>query len=159
MDKIRPCLWYDGQAEEAANFYVSLFGDGEVEKVVRSPLDNPGSAEGSVMMVEFRLANQHFLGLNGGPYFKFNEAVSFSFLTEDQAETDRLWDALTADGGEESECGWLKDRYGMSWQITPRRLMELVGDPDRDKAKRAMSAMMTMKKIDIATIERAAEQG
>src|SRR5688572_12534223 len=152
MSKITPCLWYDGDAEEAANFYVSLLPDSRIDNIMRSPADNPSGPEGSVLLVEFTLAGQKYAGLNGGPLFKFTEAVSFMIMTEDQAETDRLWNALTANGGEESMCGWLKDRWGLSWQITPRRLLQLNSDPDRDKARRAMQAMMKMKKIDIAEV-------
>ena len=157
MDKIIPCLWYDGAAEEAANFYVTLFPDSRVDAVQRSPADNPSMKEGGVLVVEFTLAGQNYIGLNGGPQFKFTEAISLQVRTEDQAETDRLWDALIADGGAESQCGWLKDRWGLSWQITPKRLLELVGDPDKDRARRAMEKMLTMHKIDIAAIERAAD--
>jgi predicted 3-demethylubiquinone-9 3-methyltransferase (glyoxalase superfamily) len=156
MQKITPCLWFDGDAEEAAGFYVTLFPDSRIDTVVRSPADNPSMKEGGVLVVEFTLARQAYVGLNGGPQFPFTEAVSFQVRTDDQEETDRLWKALTANGGKESMCGWLKDRWGLSWQISPKRLLELVGDPDRDRARRAMEAMMTMKKIDIATIESAA---
>jgi predicted 3-demethylubiquinone-9 3-methyltransferase (glyoxalase superfamily) len=158
MSKIIPCLWYDGNAEEAANFYVTLFADSRVDTVVRSPADNPSMKEGGILVVEFTLAGQPYIGLNGGPQFKFTEAVSFQVRTEDQAETDRLWKALTADGGAESMCGWLKDRWGLSWQITPKRLLELIADKDRDRARRAMEAMLKMKKIDIAEVERAADR-
>lgn len=159
MDKIIPCLWYDGQAEEAAGFYVSLFEDSRIDRVVRSPADTPSGPAGQVLAVEFTLAGRQYIGLDGGPMFKFNEAVSLQVQTEDQAETDRLWDALTADGGEESVCGWLKDRWGLSWQITPRRLTELTMGADKDQARRAMEAMMSMRKIDIDAIERAARGG
>ncbi len=159
MQKIRPCLWYDHTGEDAANFYVTLFPDSRVDNVQRSPADNPSMKEGGVLVVEFTLAGQEYIALNGGPHFKFNEAISLQVLTEDQEETDRLWDALTANGGEESQCGWLKDRWGLSWQITPKRLLELMGDPDKDKARRAMEKMLTMQKIDIAAVERAAEGG
>jgi len=157
MSKITPCLWYDGNAEEAANFYVTLFPDSRVDNVVLSPADNPSMKEGGVLVVEFTLAGQPYIGLNGGPQFPFTEAVSFQVGTEDQAETDRLWDALTANGGQESMCGWLKDRWGLSWQITPKRLLELIADPDKDRARRAMEAMLKMHKIDIAEVERAAD--
>ena len=157
MQKIRPCLWYDHDGEEAANFYVTLFPDSRVDNVQRSPADNPSMKEGGVLVVEFTIAGQDYIALNGGPHFKFNEAISLQVLTEDQEETDRLWEALTANGGEESQCGWLKDRWGLSWQITPKRLIELMGDPDRDRARRAMEKMLTMRKIDIAAVERAAE--
>jgi predicted 3-demethylubiquinone-9 3-methyltransferase (glyoxalase superfamily) len=157
MDKIVPCLWYDGDAEAAANLYVTLFPDSRVDNVQRSPADNPSMKEGGVLVVEFTLAGQSYVGLNGGPQFPFTEAISLQVRTEDQAETDRLWDALIADGGEESQCGWLKDRWGLSWQITPGRLLELMGDPDRDRARRAMEAMLKMRKIDIEAVERAAD--
>lgn len=157
MSKIQPCLWYDGTAEEAANFYVSLLPDSRIDNVVKSPADTPSGPKGYVLLVEFTLAGQKFVGLNGGPQFPFTEAVSFQILTEDQAETDRLWNALTADGGQESECSWLKDRWGLSWQIVPKRLLELLADKDPGRAQRAMEAMMQMRKIDIATVERAAD--
>lgn len=159
MEKISPCLWYDGDAEEAAGFYVSLLPDSRIDRVWRSPADTPSGPEGSVLVVEFTLAGRSYLALNGGPQFRFTEAVSFQILTEDQAETDRLWDAITGNGGEESQCGWCKDRWGLSWQITPRRLMELNTDPDPDRARRSMQAMMAMRKIDIAALERAADAG
>jgi predicted 3-demethylubiquinone-9 3-methyltransferase (glyoxalase superfamily) len=154
-DKIVPCLWFDGDGEEAARFYVSLLPDSRIDGVHRSPVDTPSGPADSVLMVEFTLAGRSYLALNGGSAFKFDEAVSFMVMTEDQAETDRLWDALIADGGQESACGWLKDRWGLSWQITPRRLMELTTDPDRERARAAMQAMMTMRKIDIAALDRA----
>ena len=159
MQKITPCLWYDGDAEEAADFYVTLFPDSRVDNVQRSPADNPSMKEGGVLVVEFTLAGQNYIGLNGGPQFPFTEAISLQVRTEDQEETDRLWDALIGNGGEESQCGWLKDRWGLSWQITPKRLLELIGDPDRDRARRAMEKMLQMRKIDIAAIERAADGG
>jgi predicted 3-demethylubiquinone-9 3-methyltransferase (glyoxalase superfamily) len=155
MQKITPCLWFDGNAEEAANFYVTLLPDSRVDEVVRSPTDYPAGKAGDVLTVDFTLAGQRFVGLNGGPEFKFTEAVSFQIHTDDQAETDRLWDALIADGGKPVQCSWLTDRFGLSWQIVPKRLTELIADPDRAKAKRAMEAMMGMVKIDIAALERA----
>ena len=154
-DKIIPCLWFDGDAEAATAFYVSLLPDSRVTAVNRSPVDTPSGPAGSVLTVQFVLAGHDYLALNGGPAFRFTEAVSFMVMTEDQAETDRLWDALIADGGQESECGWLKDRWGLSWQITPRRLMDLTTDPDPARAAAAMQAMMTMRKIDIAALDRA----
>jgi predicted 3-demethylubiquinone-9 3-methyltransferase (glyoxalase superfamily) len=157
MSKIKPCLWFNMNAEEAAAFYVSLLPDSQIDNVMRSPADTPSGPAGTPLVVEFTLAGQQYVGLNGGPMFKFNEAISLMILTEDQAETDRLWDALIANGGEESVCGWLKDRYGLSWQITPRRLLELEQDPDQGRARRAMEAMLKMRKIDIAEIERAAD--
>ena len=153
-DKIMPCIWYDlDQAQEAAELYVSLLPDSRIDHVTRSPTDNPSMKAGGVLTVEFTLAGRAYMGLNGGPQFKHSEAVSFQVLTDDQAETDRLWDALIADGGQASDCGWLRDRWGLSWQITPRRLMELVKDPVRGRA--AMESMMIMQKIDIATLEAA----
>jgi predicted 3-demethylubiquinone-9 3-methyltransferase (glyoxalase superfamily) len=156
MQKITPCLWYNYDGEEAANFYVTLFPDSRIDRVQRSPADNPSMKEGGVLVVEFTLAGQRYVALNGGPLFPFTEAVSMMVRTEDQEETDRLWDALTGNGGEESQCGWLKDKWGLSWQITPKRLLELMSDPDKDKAKRVMEAMLEMRKIDIAALERAA---
>jgi 2-polyprenyl-6-hydroxyphenyl methylase/3-demethylubiquinone-9 3-methyltransferase len=153
--KIAACLWFDGQAEEAANFYASTFSDSRVDAVHRSPGDYPSGKDGDVLMVEFTVLGMSFLGLNGGPQFKFDEAVSFQVYTRDQAETDRLWNAIVANGGSESACGWCKDKFGLSWQITPRALMEAVSDPDRAAAKRAFEAMMTMNKIDVAAIEAA----
>jgi predicted 3-demethylubiquinone-9 3-methyltransferase (glyoxalase superfamily) len=136
---------------------VTLFPDSRVDAVVRSPADTPSGPEDYVMVVEFTLAGQPYIGLNGGPKFPFTEAVSFQVRTADQTETDRLWDALIADGGQERVCGWLKDRWGLSWQITPQRLLDLIADPDRARAKRAMEAMMKMRKIDIAAVEAAAD--
>ena len=157
MDKIIPCLWYNYDAEEAANFYVTLLPDSEIQNVVRSPADTPSNKAGDVLVVEFTLAGRPYIGLNGGPLFRFSEAVSFQIRTEDQAETDRLWDAIVSNGGAESMCGWCKDRWGLSWQITPKRLLELNADPDPARARRAMEAMLEMRKIDIAAVERAAD--
>lgn len=154
-EKIIPCLWYDGTAEEAAAFYTSLLPDSRVDAVHRSPADNPSTSEGAVLVVEFTLAGRKYVGLNGGPHFKFNEAISFQIQTDDQAETDRLWDAIVGNGGQESMCGWCKDKWGMSWQITPRRLVELTYGPDPEIAKAVFQAMMTMRKIDIARLEAA----
>ncbi len=154
-DKIVPCLWFDGDAEAATAFYVSLLPDSRVTAINRSPVDTPSGPAGSVLTVQFVLAGHDYLALNGGPAFRFTEAVSFMLMTEDQAETDHLWDALIADGGSENDCGWLKDRWGLSWQITPRRLMDLTTDPDPTRAAAAMQAMMTMRKIDIAALDRA----
>jgi len=156
-DRIVPCLWFDKNAEEAANFYAATFPDSRVGKVTRSPGDYPSGKEGDVLTVEFTVLGMPFLGLNGGPEFHFDEAVSFMVYTEDQAETDRYWNAIVDNGGSENVCGWCKDRFGLSWQITPRRLMELIADPDREVAKRAFDAMMEMKKIDIAALEAAVE--
>ena len=157
MDKVFPCLWFDGNAAEAANFYVSLLPDSRVDEVVRSPADNPSMKEGGVLVVDFTLAGRKFSGLNGGPNFKFNEAVSFAVRCNDQAEVDRLWDALTADGGEPVQCGWLKDRFGLSWQIVPEEMYEMLSSPDRDGARRAMEAMLKMVKLDLAELKRAFE--
>ena len=152
---IAVCLWFDGQAEEAAHFYATTFPDSHVDAVHRAPGDYPEGKQGDVLTVEFTVLGMPFLGLNGGPTFKFDEAVSFQVYTRDQAETDRYWNAIVGNGGAESECGWCKDRFGLSWQITPRVLMDAYTGPDRAAAKRAFDAMMTMQKIDIATIEAA----
>ena len=158
MSKITPCLWFDNQAaEEAAKFDVSLLPDRLVDSVVRSVSDTPSGPEGMVLTVDFTLAGSQFQGLNGGPDFKFNEAISLSVDCADQAEVDRLWDALTANGGKSGPCGWLKDRWGLSWQIVPRRLGELLGDADPDRARRTMEAMLKMGKLDIAGLEAAAD--
>ena len=157
MTKIAPCLWFDGQAEEAAKLYTSIFPDSRIDKVVRSPADNPSTPAGAVLTVDFTLAGSRFIGLNGGPEFKFNEAVSFSIDCEDQAEVDRYWDALVEGGGEHSVCGWLKDRFGVSWQVVPRQLNEMIESPDRDAAARAMEAMLKMKKIDVEKLREAYE--
>ena len=154
MSKIKPCLWFDGQAEEAATFYVSLLPGSRIDAIHRAPADYPSGKQGDVLTVEFSIAGQEFVGLNGGSYFTFNEAVSFQIFTDDQAETDRLTDALSA-VPEAEQCGWVKDRYGLSWQIVPRVLIERMADPDPARAKRVMEAMMEMKRIDIAAIERA----
>jgi predicted 3-demethylubiquinone-9 3-methyltransferase (glyoxalase superfamily) len=156
MQKVTPCLWFDGQAEQAARFYVSLIPDSRIEKVSRSPVDTPSGPAGSVLTVEFTLAGSRFIALNGGPMYSFTEAVSFQIACADQAEVDRLWPALL-DGGTESQCGWLKDRWGLSWQIVPARLLQLLGDPDPARSRRAAQAMLTMKKINIAELERAAD--
>ena len=156
MSKIKPCLWFDGQAEEAANFYVTLLPESRVNDVVKSPADTPSGPAGMVLTVDFTLAGQDFQGLNGGSDFKFNEAISFSVDCADQAEVDGLWSALTADGGEPGPCGWLKDRWGVSWQIVPRRLVEMLADPDLERARRTMEAMLKMGKIEIAQLEAAA---
>ncbi|HEY0412079.1 MAG TPA: VOC family protein [Allosphingosinicella sp.] len=157
MASLSTCLWFDKQAEEAANFYVSLLPDSRVRNVNRSPADYPNGQKGDVLVVEFTLDGRPFMALNGGPNFKFDEAISMVVTTDGQAETDFYWDALLADGGEPSMCGWLKDRFGLSWQVTPKQLPRLLGDPDRARAKRAMEAMMKMVKIDIAALEAAAD--
>ena len=157
MPAIIPCLWFAGQAEEAARFYVSVFPGSRVLSVNPAPEGTPGTEAGAVLTVEFELDGVRFTGLNGGPQFRFDEAVSFQIDTADQAETDHYWDALVADGGEESVCGWLKDRFGLSWQVVPRRLTELMTDADPGRASRAMQAMLQMRRIDIAAIEAAAD--
>ena len=159
MSRNRVCLWYDHDAQEAAAFYAATFPDSRVGEVFRSPGDYPGGEEGDVLTVEFTVAGIPCVGLNGGPAFTHSEAFSFQILTEDQEETDRLWNAILSNGGEESACGWCKDRWGLSWQITPRALIDGMSSPDREAARRVYEAMMTMRKIDIAVIERAAAGG
>ena len=149
------CLWYNGTAEEAARFYAKTFPNSSVDGVHRAPGDYPDGKQGDVLTVEFTVLGVACLGLNGGPAFKHSEAFSFQIHTEDQAETDRYWNAIVGNGGAESQCGWCKDRWGLSWQISPRALIEAVSGPDRAAAKRAFDAMMEMKKIDIAKIEAA----
>ncbi len=156
MDTITPCLWFDGNAEEAARFYASLLPDSRVDAVHRAPGDYPAGKAGQVLSVEFTLMGRPFFGLNGGPHFKFNEAVSFQIPVGTQAEVDRLTNALSA-VPEAEQCGWVKDRFGLSWQIVPRQLTKLIAEKDPVRAKRAFEAMMKMKRIDIAAIERAAE--
>ena len=149
------CLWYDGNAEQAARFYAETFPDSKVTAVHRAPGDYPSGKQGDVLTVEFTVLGTPCLGLNGGPYFKHSEAFSFQVATDDQAETDRYWNAIVGNGGQESDCGWCKDKWGLSWQITPRVLSEAVTDPDPAAAQRAFKAMMTMRKIDVAAIEKA----
>ena len=149
------CLWYDRDALAAAEFYAKTFPDSRVKGVHRAPLDFPSGKEGDVLTVEFDVCGIPCVGLNGGPAFKQSEAFSFQISTEDQAETDRLWNAIVGNGGAESACGWCKDKWGLNWQISPRVLVEAITSPDKTVAKRAFDAMMTMHKIDIATIERA----
>ena len=149
------CLWYDGTAEEAARFYAATFPDSAVHAVHRAPGDYPSGRQGDVLTVEFTVAGIPCLGLNGGPQFKHSEAFSFQIATDDQAETDRLWNAIVDHGGQASACGWCKDKWGLSWQITPRALIAAITDPDRAAAQRAFEAMMTMGRIDIAAIEAA----
>jgi 2-polyprenyl-6-hydroxyphenyl methylase/3-demethylubiquinone-9 3-methyltransferase len=149
------CLWYDGTAVDAAKFYAATFPDSAVGTIFRAPGDYPAGKEGEVLTVEFTVLGIPCLGLNGGPAFRHSEAFSFQVATDDQAETDRLWNAIIGNAGQASECGWCKDRWGLSWQITPRALTAALADPDRAAAKRAFEAMMTMGKIDIAAIEAA----
>jgi predicted 3-demethylubiquinone-9 3-methyltransferase (glyoxalase superfamily) len=153
VQKITPFLWFDHQAEEAARFYVSIFPNSRFGKVIRYGQAGPGPA-GSVMTVEFQLEGQSFVALNGGPHFKFTEAVSFVVNCQTQDEVDSYWEKLSAGGGE-VQCGWVKDKFGLSWQIVPTRLTELLGDPDPQKSQRVMKAMLTMKKLDIRALERA----
>ena len=155
ISKNTVCLWYDGTAEEAARFYAEVFPDTRVTGVHRAPGDYPDGKQGDVLTVEFTVMGIPCIGLNGGPVFKQTEAFSFQVATDDQAETDRLWNAIVNNGGQESECGWCKDKWGVSWQITPRALTEAFTGSDRAAAKRAFDAMMTMKKIDVAKIEAA----
>jgi predicted 3-demethylubiquinone-9 3-methyltransferase (glyoxalase superfamily) len=159
--KINPCLWFDTEAEEAARFYCSIFKNSKVGTISRYGNEGKeihGKEAGSVMVVEFELDGERFAALNGGPQFKFSEAISFQIRCDDQKEVDYFW-ARLSDGGEEGPCGWLKDRYGLSWQIVPVALIELISDPDTAKAQRVMAAMLQMKKIDIAALEAAAEAG
>ncbi len=161
MQKITPFLWYDNQAEEAANFYVSLFKNSKIGDITRyldeASAKSAGRPVGSVMVIDFQLEGQKFTAINGGPHFKLTEAVSFVVNCESQEEVDYFWDKLV-EGGQESQCGWLKDKYGLSWQITPTILLELIKDKDKAKAKRVFEAMLKMKKIDIATLKQAAVQ-
>ncbi len=154
MSKIAPCLWFDGEAEEAANFYVSLLPDSRIERVQKNVIDSPGGKAGTALIVEFTLAGQRFLALNGGTRFEYTHAISFQVDCEDQAEVDRLWTALS-DGGKIEQCGWLKDRYGVSWQIVPKILSEMLADPDPEKAARVMQAVLQMIKLDIEGLRKA----
>ena len=157
MSKIAPCLWFDGEAEEAARFYVSLLPDSRIDNVHRNVSDSPAGKEGTVLIVAFTLAGQRFLALNGGRRFEYTHAVSFAIDCDDQAEVDRLWETLCAGGGAPEQCGWLKDRYGVSWQIVPKVVPAMLADPDKAKAQRAMAAVMGMVKIDIAAVQAAFE--
>ncbi|HJW21427.1 MAG TPA: VOC family protein [Candidatus Limnocylindrales bacterium] len=156
MSKLTTCLWFDGQAEQAAEFYTSLFPNSSIDGIERSPGDYPSGREGDVITVEFTLDGDHFLGLNGGPDFRFNESISLMIDCRDQDEVDRYWDVLTRDGGEPGQCGWLKDRFGLSWQVVPRRLNELLHrGTDPDASRRAFEAMLEMGRIEIAKLEEA----
>ena len=155
MSKISPCLWFDGEAEEAAKFYVSLLPDSRIEKIQKNPVDGPAGKAGTVLVVQFTLAGQEYLALNGGMRFEYTHAVSFKVDCKDQAEVDRLWDALSSNGGSVERCGWLRDRYGLYWQIIPSILPELLGGPDRAGAQRAMQAMLKMVKLDIEALQKA----
>ncbi|MBV8538525.1 MAG: VOC family protein [Alphaproteobacteria bacterium] len=156
MSKISPCLWFDGDAEEAARFYVSLLPNSRIERVQRNVMDGRSGKAGTVLLVEFTLAGQHFLALNGGMKVEYTHAVSFVVDCADQAEIDRLWEALAANDGTPVQCGWIRDRWGVSWQIVPGALPKLLADPDPAKAQRVMQAMLQMVKIDVAALERAA---
>jgi predicted 3-demethylubiquinone-9 3-methyltransferase (glyoxalase superfamily) len=159
MRPIAPCLWFNGQAEEAATFYTSIFPNSRIDEVARATADTPSGPKGMVLTVDFQVNGQRFVGLNGGPDFAFSEAISFIVDCADQAEVDRYWEALTADGGEPGPCGWLKDRFGVSWQVVPTRLYELINGPDAAGAERAMKAMLAMGKLDVAEVERAYAAG
>ena len=159
VSTITPCLWFDGQAQEAAGFYVSVFPNSRITKVSKYPGDAPSAQAGQVMTVEFELDGQTFTGLNGGPQFTFTEAISLQVPCDSQEDVDHYWDGLAADGGEHGPCGWLKDRFGLSWQVFPRRLTELITESDPETAERVFAAMMEMSKIDVAALEEAAAGG
>jgi predicted 3-demethylubiquinone-9 3-methyltransferase (glyoxalase superfamily) len=157
MSKIAPCLWFNGEAEEAANFYVSLLPDSRIDKIQRNVADGPAGKAGTVLVVQFTLAGQEYMALNGGMRFDYTPAISFKIDCADQAEVDRLWDALSSNGGSTQQCGWVRDRYGVSWQIVPSVLPKLLGGSDAAGARRAMQAMLGMNKLDIAELRRAYE--
>jgi predicted 3-demethylubiquinone-9 3-methyltransferase (glyoxalase superfamily) len=159
MSKIAPCLWFADEAEEAAKFYVSLLPDSRIDKIQKSSIDTPSGKAGKVLVVQFTLAGQEYMALNGGMRFEYTNAISFKVDCADQAEVDHLWDGLTAGGGSPGQCGWLKDRYGVSWQIVPSAMMRYLGGSDHAGAQRAMAAMMKMTKLDIATLQKAYEDG
>jgi predicted 3-demethylubiquinone-9 3-methyltransferase (glyoxalase superfamily) len=159
MSKVSPCLWFDGKAEEAAKFYVSLLPDSKIETIQKNTVDSPSGKAGSVLVVELTLAGQSFMALNGGMRVEYTHAVSFKIDCADQAEVDRLWDMLLSGGGQAERCGWLRDRFGVPWQIVPRDLPKYIAGSNREGAARAMQAMMGMIKLDIATLKRAYEEG
>jgi predicted 3-demethylubiquinone-9 3-methyltransferase (glyoxalase superfamily) len=159
MSKITPCLWFNGEAEEAAEFYVSLLPDSRIDNVQRSSVDTPSGKAGSVLLVQFTLAGQSYMALNGGTRLEYTNAVSFMISCADQAEVDRLWDAMSANGGSTLQCGWLRDRFGVPWQIVPKALPKLLAGPDRAGGKRAMQAMLQMKKLDMAVLQKAYDGG
>ncbi len=155
LSRISPCLWFNGEAEAAAKHYTTVFPNSQILSVDRAPGETPSGPKDMVLTVTFSLAGQTFIGLNGGPDFKFSEAISFSIDCDDQAEVDRYWEALISGGGEPSMCGWLKDRFGVSWQVIPRQLPEMLQSPDREAAGRAMEAMLQMTKIDVKGLKEA----
>ena len=155
MSKIAPCLWFADEAEEAANFYVSLLPDSRIDKVQKSLIDTPSGKAGKVLVVQFTLAGQEYMALNGGMRFEYTNAISFKVDCVDQAEVDHLWNGLISGGGSPGQCGWLKDRYGVSWQIVPSAMLRIFSGSDREGAQRAMSAMMKMTKLDIAALQKA----
>jgi predicted 3-demethylubiquinone-9 3-methyltransferase (glyoxalase superfamily) len=157
MSKITPCLWFDGEAEEATKFYVSLLPDSRIDNVQKNSVDGPAGKAGTVLVVDFTLAGQRFMALNGGTRFEYTHAVSFKIDCADQAEVDRLWEALSANGGKVERCGWLKDRFGVSWQIVPTALGQYLGGADPAGRQRAMQAMLGMTKLDIAGLKQAYE--
>jgi len=157
QSKISPCLWFDGNAEEAAHFYTSIFPDSRIDNIQQSSIDYPGGKVGGVILVEFTLAGLSYLALNGGPHDKFNDAISLSVSCKDQAEVDTMWDALIAGGGKPVQCGWLKDKFGVSWQIVPEEMETMLREKDPIKTKRVMQAMMKMVKLDVAQLKSAFE--
>jgi predicted 3-demethylubiquinone-9 3-methyltransferase (glyoxalase superfamily) len=157
VPRITPSLWFDGNAEEAARFYTSIFPNSRVDKVVKAATDVPGIPKGDALTVEWTLDGTKFIGINGGPDFKFNESISFTIDCQDQAEVDRYWDELTKDGGKPDVCGWLKDRFGLSWQVVPRQMNEMLQSEDRAAAERATKAMLEMTKLDVAKLREAYE--
>jgi predicted 3-demethylubiquinone-9 3-methyltransferase (glyoxalase superfamily) len=152
---ISPCLWFDRQAEEAAQFYTSIFLDSRIDRILHASVDTPGAKPGETLLVDFTLAGQKYQALNGGAHDRFNDAMSLAVTCQDQAEVDRLWDALLADGGQPVQCGWLKDKFGVSWQVVPDVLPQMLNDQDRDKSRRVMEAMMQMVKLDIDALQQA----